>query len=520
MEENTYKAGLNTLVLFSAHFGLVNEDALVVSESYAERMKHYSLIDITMKIKTDMALKWVAPIGARVKSGDPIITAFKTTRLDAVNQALAEKLGGLFGEEGMDLTEHTVEISQFVPNNIDDAWVSDVMFQKLEKPSIPRSIKKPDYTFAHESDKVIKEYEDGKDRKVIYDKFPEYIASDTLDPIKLDPSEYKSVYTIRVRLIKKTKLMVGSKVTNRYGGKGVVSIVVPDEKMPIMVEPNGKQNRVEVVMNPYSTINRKIAGVLLEQSLGNIIHRIYDLVEEYKKTATGRKKIMPLIKKYYPGRYDDLTVEEFIKLHESKPIEEVYYINVGCFSDYTPAKVQDMMDELGVSSQYDILMPEDELADLDELKANLDPEEYEDILRNMKGKMKKVDKPLQCGWMTLEELYHIPSYSNKVTSSLFYQPGGINNPKIDQPSMLRSIYRETGQKISEQDLSVLLSRNAKAFIKASRGDEAKLQNQEFLNNLLGLGLTVVDQETGYRMGGSSVKTDIEAMKNKFRAKKR
>ena len=520
LEDTTYKAGLNTLVLFSAHFGLVNEDALVVSESYAERMKHYSIIDITMKIKTDMALKWIAPIGTKVKSGDSIITAFKTTRLDAVNQALAEKLGGLFGEEGMDLTEHTVEMSQAVPNNIDEAWVSDVMFQKLEKPSIPKSIKKPDYTFSYESDKVIKEYEDTKDRKVIYDKFPEYIAADTLDPIKLDPSDYKAVYTVRVRLIKKTKLMVGSKVTNRYGGKGVISIVVPDEKMPIMVEPNGKQHRVEVVMNPYSTINRKIAGVLLEQSLGNIIHRIYDLVEEYKKTASGKKKIMPLINKYYPGRYDKLSVDEFLKLHESNPIEEVYYINVGCFSDYTPAKVQDMMDELGVSSQYDILMPEDELADLEELKANLEPDEYEEILRGMKGKMRKVEKPLQCGWMTLEELYHIPSYSNKVTSSLFYQPGGINNPNIDAPSLHKGLYRETGQKISEQDLSVLLSRNARAYIQAARGDRAKEDNQNFLNSLLGLGLTVVDQDTGYRLGGSSVKADMEAMKNKFRAKRK
>lgn len=520
LENDTYKAGLNTLVLFSAQFGMVNEDALVVSESYAERMKHYSLIDIMMKVKTNMALKWVAPIGTKVKSGDDVLTVLQTTKLDDVNRALNEKLGGIFGEEGEDLTVHTQEMSTKVPNNIDEAWVSDVMFQKLEKPSIPSSIKKPDYTFVHQSDKIIKQYEKDKDRKVIYDKFPEYIASDTLDPIKLDPSEYKAIYTIRIRLIKKTKLMVGSKVTNRYGGKGVVSIVVPDEKMPIMVEPNGKQHRVEVVMNPYSTINRKIAGVLLEQSLGNIIHKIYDLVEEYKGTATGRKKIMPLIKKYYPGRYDKLSVEEFIKLHESKPIEEVYYINVGCFSDFTPAKVQDWMDELGVSSQYDILMPEEELADLEELKANLEPEEYEEILRNMKGKMRKVAKPLQCGWMTLEELYHIPSYSNKVTSSLFYQPGGINNPKVDQPSLGKGLYRETGQKISEQDLSVLLSRNAKPFINAARGDIAKEQNQNFLNNLLGLGLTVVDQESGYRQGGSSVKADIEGMKNKFRAKKR
>lgn len=515
LEENTYKAGLNTLVLFSAHFGLVNEDALVVSESYAERMRHYSIIDISCKIKSHMAIKWIAPIGTKVKSGDEIVSYFRATKLDEVNKALAEKLGGLFGEEGQDLTEFTVKDGFKVPNNIDEAWVSDVMIQKMDKPKVPAKQKRPDYSFSYESDKVIEEYEESKNRKSVYDRFPEYIASDTLDPIVMNPDDFKVVYIVRVRLIKKTTLMIGSKVTNRYGGKGVVSVVVPDEKMPIMVEKNGKQHRVEVCMNPYSTINRKIAGVLLEQSIGNCIHRIYDLVEEYKTTATGKKKIMPLIKKYYPGRYDSMDVDSFIKLHESKPIEEVYYINVGSFSDITPAKVQEWMDDLGVESQYDILMPEDELADLDELKANLDPEEYEAILRNMKGKMRKVEKPLQCGWMTLEELYHIPSYSNKVTTSMFDY--GVD-PNHNEPIMGRGRYRETGQVIGEMELSVLLSRNVKSYINSARGQRAKEDNQRFLNNLLGLGLTVVDQESGYRQGGSSIKAGMESMKNKFRLK--
>jgi hypothetical protein len=173
------------------------------------------------------------------------------------------------------------------------------------------------------------------------------------------------------------------------------------------------------------------------------------------------------------------------------------------------------MDELGVDSQYDILMPESELADLDELKENLDPEEFDEIVKGMKGKMRKVEKPLQCGWMTLEELYHIPSYSNKVTSSMYYQ--GVD-PNYDEPAMGRGRYRETGQKIEEMSLSVLLSRNAKSYIEAARGDRAKEDNQTFLNQLLGMGLTVVDQESGFRQGGSSVKENIEARKNKFRLK--
>ena len=80
---------------------------------------------------------------------------------------------------------------------------------------------------------------------------------------------------------------------------------------------------------------------------------------------------MPLIKKYYPGRYDTLTPEEFVKLHESKPIEEVYYFNVGCYSDYTPEMVDGWMDELGIESQSEILVPEETVTDLEELKLNI-----------------------------------------------------------------------------------------------------------------------------------------------------
>ena len=221
LQDDTYKMGLNTLVLFHAMFGYVNEDALVVSESYANRMTHYSIIDLSIDIKNSTSLKWIAPIGTRVRSGDSIVTIFKAVRLDEINRTLNEKLGGLFGEEGTDLTQYTIEDFLKVPNNIEEAYVSDVMIQENKGVRIPRNVKKPDFSFARESEKVMKEYDKNKDRKPIYDRFPEYVASDTLDPINLDNKNYKVVYTLRIRLIKVTGLMIASKVTNRYGGKGV-----------------------------------------------------------------------------------------------------------------------------------------------------------------------------------------------------------------------------------------------------------------------------------------------------------
>lgn len=519
LEKTTYKTGVNALVLFSAFFGKVNEDALVISESFANRIASYSIIDISISIKTSACLKWIAPIGTKVKSGSNVVTLFAGRRLDEINRALNEKLGGLFGEEGKNLTEYTVEEYLKVPNNIDEAWVADVMVQENKNPKIPKSIKAPDYTFVHESEKPIREYMETKDKdrkKYIYSKFPEYVAADKLRPINLDNKIYKTAYVVRVRLIKRTIGEKGSKITNRYGGKGVVSEVRPDELMPLMKDKTtGKEYRVEAVMNPYSTINRKIAGVLIEAELGQIAHKLHELVDSYKGSKAGQKKIMPLLEKYYPGRYSNMSVEEFIDLHNSKPIEEVYYFEVGCFSEFSPELVDGWMNELGLDAQSDIYMPEKEVTDLDELRDNLSPEEYEKVVSQMAGKYVKVDKKLQCGWLTLEQLYHIPSYSNKVTTSL--QFSGAVNAKKDEPILGRGRYRPTGQKIGEMELSVLLSRNATQFIEGSRKDTAKEDNQLFLNNLLGLGMTIVD-EKGYNQGGSDLKNQIGALKKKFRIK--
>ena len=252
----------------------------------------------------------------------------------------------------------------------------------------------------------------------------------------------------------------------------------------------------------------------MESSLGLIAHKLYELVEEYKTTKTGQKKIMPLIQKHYPGRYDNMAVEDFIALHNSKPIEEVYYFNVGSYSDFTPEMIQEWMDDLGIESQSEILMPTEDLTDTEELKKNLSPEEYEKVIAGMKGKYTKVERKLQCGWMTLEELYHIPSYSSKVTSSLF----GVDvSFRRDEPIMGKGRYRETGQQIGEDELKILLSRNVRSYIEAARGNTDREQNQLFLNNLLGLGLTVKTDE-GYRQGGSAFRTDIGKLKTKFRLK--
>jgi hypothetical protein len=251
----------------------------------------------------------------------------------------------------------------------------------------------------------------------------------------------------------------------------------------------------------------KIPSVIAEVALGNCAMKVHDLVNEYKKTATGRKKIMPLLEKVYPGRYTNMDVDKFIELHNNSKLEDVYCFNVGCFSKYTPKKIQELMDYLGVSMQSDVYMPETDMTDLEELKSVLTPEEYQETVKKMEGKFKKVEKPLMAGYVTIEQLYHIPSYSNKVTSDLV-------KGKKTEPITGRGRYRDTGQKIGELETYALLSRNVKKFIHTYREGSEREQNQRFLDNLMALGLMVVDDK-GYAQGGSALKTSIENMKKKY-----
>jgi DNA-directed RNA polymerase subunit beta len=69
---------------------------------------------------------------------------------------------------------------------------------------------------------------------------------------------------IRVYIIQKRKIQVGDKMSGRYGNKGVISLVLPEEDMPIM--PDGRP--VDVMLNPLGVPSRMNIGQILELHLG------------------------------------------------------------------------------------------------------------------------------------------------------------------------------------------------------------------------------------------------------------
>ena len=69
---------------------------------------------------------------------------------------------------------------------------------------------------------------------------------------------------IRVYIAQKRKIQVGDKMAGRYGNKGVISLVLPEEDMPFL--PDGTP--VDVMLNPQGVPSRMNLGQILELHLG------------------------------------------------------------------------------------------------------------------------------------------------------------------------------------------------------------------------------------------------------------
>lgn len=79
---------------------------------------------------------------------------------------------------------------------------------------------------------------------------------------------------LNIIVMEENKIRVGDKLSDRYGGKGVVSKILPDNMMPLL----DTGERVEVINNQSTCVNRENAGQLFEVSLNHISTRIIQYI--------------------------------------------------------------------------------------------------------------------------------------------------------------------------------------------------------------------------------------------------
>lgn len=130
-------------------------------------------------------------------------------------------------------------------------------------------------------------------------------SSDILDPEvkwKNDKSYFNHV-VIEFLVESDSGVSVGSKLTGRYGDKGVLSEIIPDEKMPLL--ENGE--RVDLICNALGIINRENPAQLYEVELNFIANRVREKMATFNNLKDKRELLFKLIKMINPEQYNSMS---------------------------------------------------------------------------------------------------------------------------------------------------------------------------------------------------------------------
>ena len=157
---------------------------------------------------------------------------------------------------------------------------------------------------------------------------------------------------IDFRVDRDVRLFKGSKITGRYGDKGVVSVIRPDDEMPF--DKNG--NRLDVICNPLSCINRLNSFQWIELSLNHCANQLIEQMKEMKSNSE-RFKALSEFMFYFNERGEKDELEKYYKSLSSKEKDEFFesIYEEGIFINYPPMwegmpavkKIEELYDKFG-----------------------------------------------------------------------------------------------------------------------------------------------------------------------------
>jgi len=155
------------------------------------------------------------------------------------------------------------------------------------------------------------------------------------------------------------KIAVGDKIGNRHGNKGVISTIVPHERMPQLEDGR----HVDICINPLGIISRMNIGQLFELHLGMALD---DLRRQCKDMLKAKKK-QPEIKKFICGfiKLVDNTVDQWYYKQFEKQVPRIIdesfldamIVLQPPFESVTAAKMEDIMEYTNTSDVYKMFDP-------------------------------------------------------------------------------------------------------------------------------------------------------------------
>ena len=265
--------GKNLLTAIMVWYGYNFEDGIIVSEKIVEEDKFTSVhyVDLSFELPPNKILQNLNDDYADYK---PLPVAFDRLQKGDIYG----KIRTVFSEGFHDVIfEPTTEL--IVP---EDCIITEVkMYANKWDKSFPQF------------DNYIKELNDAQKTKktdlidtlskhLTKDELNKFMATMEVSKTEKTKSNYKikgdSVDGIRIEItaMYERKLTVGDKLGNRHGNKGIVSAIIPEDKMPTL--PDGR--KAEIIINPLGILSRMNPGQVFETHLAMSLMDLKRLIKE------------------------------------------------------------------------------------------------------------------------------------------------------------------------------------------------------------------------------------------------
>lgn len=344
--------GKNLLTGITIHYGYNYEDGIVISDKLVKTnaLTSVHFVDMSFTMKSDRVLldrmgrhNQYEPLPTpntmlepgdvyarmqKITSDDPFSSFFESTILEAPKRVLIT-----------DVTIYANEWNQEIP--IFQDWIEE--FLDMQK-SVQDKLK-----------------------KVIEDKLPADMATNfakdylNIDSVGKFKMKKEKVDGIRVEMygLQMKPIKVGDKIGNRHGNKGVISTIMPEEKMPKLSDGR----HLDVCINPLGILSRMNIGQLYELHLGMAINNLKEKALEMLKNKTGKTAIknyfinfIKIIDKTKDGWYTRQFVEKLPKVIDKEFVESFSVIQ----PPFESIKVEDLREALKYTTtnfKYEIYDP-------------------------------------------------------------------------------------------------------------------------------------------------------------------
>ena len=276
---NNRRDGVNLLTAYIST-AKNTEDSVIISESAAKRLSSPLIKPVTVIINENDILLNIYGNEYEYKSFPDIGEEINNNLLTVVRREKKEE--SLFTHSYNRLTDFLMSDDKFiVSGKVVDVDVYCNNPETINESAYNTQIKKYNDNKMRYMNEVVSAVKDIQDKnnnelKMSYNlqKFL-YEANSVLSGVQYINDRTFTGTILKLTVLEEDKIKVGDKVSDRYGGKGVVSFILPDNEMPIIAHNN---TPVDILFNSCTCVGRLNPGQMFETSITFIGNRIIDYI--------------------------------------------------------------------------------------------------------------------------------------------------------------------------------------------------------------------------------------------------